>query len=387
MNHLKKIIFFLFLTISAYSLTAGTYLDIKIYTGYKINSFSFTPLSGKYSVFNADKKIVDIYRNETIIVKVEKDSIRVTKGTKSFGNFSQINISGSGMLNSFKLKPTNTAIKERTYDDDLMLTVQNTNFFILNHVEVESYVAGVVQSEGGGSVKDNDFYLVQAIACRTYALNNIKKHAKDGYNLCDSVHCQLYSGKCKNSEILAATYKTAGDVIVDKDNKMISAAFHSNSGGQTINSEDLWKIPTSYLKSVVDTFSLKMPNATWEYKILTANWLDYLSTNFGYNINDPQKKAYALNFKQEKRLTNFTDSIPLANIRADLGLKSTWFSISEIPGGYVVFKGKGYGHGVGLSQQGAIRMAQLGYTFVDIIKFYYKDVKIVNYEEISRSNL
>ena len=162
---------------------------------------------------------------------------------------------------------------------------------------------------------------------------------------------------------------------------MISAAFCSNSGGSTVNSEDIWKIPTSYLKSVNDTFSMKMPNATWEYKILQTNWLDYLSSRFNYNINDPAKKNYALNFKQDTRKVYFTDSILLTSIRADLGLKSTWFSI-EPQGINMVFKGKGYGHGVGLSQQGAIRMALLGYSYIDIIKFYYKDVDIVNYEEL-----
>ena len=174
-------------------------------------------------------------------------------------------------------------------------------------------------------------------------------------------------------------------MIVDKDNKMISAAFHSNSGGQTINSEDIWNIPTSYLKSVQDTFSLKMPNATWEYKILATNWLEYLSTRFNYKIADPVKKNYALTYKQDTRQVYFADSIPLTIIRNDLGLKSTWFSIVDQQGGYLIFKGKGYGHGVGLSQQGAIRMAQLGYSYLEIIKYYYKDVNVVDYEELNKN--
>jgi stage II sporulation protein D len=267
------------LTLSGFA-SAGTYLDVKVFTGYKITSISFTPLSGKYSVFFADKKITDILKNQSIVLKVDKDSIKILKGLISLGNFTSLTLSGGGLLNSFKMKPGNADAKERIYDDDLRLSVVDGKLQIINHVEIENYVAGVVQSEGGGSVKDNDFYLVQAITCRTYALNNIKKHAKEGYNLCDSVHCQLYQNRCKNYEILAAVYKTAGDVIVDKDNKMISAAFHSNSGGQTLNSENVWSIPTTYLKSVTDTFSLKMPNATWEYKILQTNWLDYLSSRF-----------------------------------------------------------------------------------------------------------
>jgi stage II sporulation protein D len=383
MKNLRLLLFVtFFLSITGFT-EAGNYLDIKVFTGYNITSISFTPLSGKYSVFYADKKIADVLKNLSITLRVEKDSIKVMKGTTNLGIFTSLTLSGGGLLNSFKVKSINPDIKERIYDDDLRLSVVDGKFLIINHVEIESYVAGVVQSEGGGSVKDNDFYLVQAITCRTYALNNIKKHAKEGFNLCDSMHCQLYQNRCKNYEILAATYKTAGDVIVDKDNKMISAAFHANSGGQTVNSEDVWNITTSYLKSVKDTFSSKMPNATWEYKILQTNWLDYLSTRFNYNITDPAKKNYALMFKQDTRKVYFTDSIPLSVIRQDLGLKSTWFSIVDQQGGYLIFKGKGYGHGVGLSQQGAIRMAQLGYSYMDIIKFYYKDVNVVDYEEMT----
>jgi len=360
----------------------GTFIDIKIFTGYQINSFNFIPVSGKYSVFDADKKVVDILRDEIITFKIKNDTIYVSKGAKQYGKFTSLNISGSGLLNNFKIKPSNTDVPERNYDDNLQITVLGGYFLIINQVEIENYVAGVVQSEGGGSVKDNDFYLVQAITCRTYALNNIKKHAKEGFNLCDSVHCQQYLGCCKSNEILAATFKTAGDVIVDKNEKMISAAFHANSGGQTINSEDIWKISTSYLKSVEDTFSLKMPNAKWEYKILQANWLDYLSSRFNYPVNDPEKRNYALTFKQDTRKIYFTDSIPLSTIRYDLGLKSTWFSIEQ-QGANMVFKGRGYGHGVGLSQQGAIRMAQLGYNYLEIIKFYFKDVEVVNYDELN----
>ncbi len=377
----RRTVVLLFFLLSVNSTFGSTFIDIKIFTGYQISSFNFTPVSGKYTVFDADKKLVEILRDEVISFKIKNDTILVQKGTKVLGRSTSLNISGSGLLNNFRIKPANQEVKERNYDDNLQVTVLDGYFLIINQVEIENYVAGVVQSEGAGSVKDNDFYLVQAITCRTYALNNIKKHAKEGFNLCDSVHCQQYLGRCKNNEILASTFKTAGDVIVDKNNKMISAAFHANSGGQTINSEDIWKIPTSYLKSVNDTFSLNMPNSKWEYKILQTNWFDYLSSRFNYPINDPDKKNYALTFKQDTRKVYFSDSILLSAIRYDLGLKSTWFSIEQ-QGAYLIFKGRGYGHGVGISQQGAIRMAQLGYNYLDIIKFYYKDVEVVNYDEL-----
>jgi stage II sporulation protein D len=381
----KRIVLFLILANVCTLLMAGVNLDVKIFTGYRISSLSVTPTIGKYSFYDNDIVIADVLKTETITFSVVGDSIRVEKQGKIIGNYAYIVLSGGSLINSMKIKPLDPNVKEREYDDDLHLSVVNGALLIINHVDLEHYVAGVVQSEGGGSVKENEFYEVQAICCRTYALNNSKKHSKEDFNLCDSVHCQLYMGKCSDVNIQSAAFNTLGDVIVDKKGRMISAAFHSNSGGETANSEDVWTISTPYLKSVVDTFSLHMPNATWEKTMPVSEWLMYLSARWSYPVNDPDKKAQVLDFTQEHRLVYFRDSIRLSAIRTDLGLKSAFFSIKK-SGDNVVFSGKGYGHGVGLSQQGAIRMAQLGYTYSQIIKFYYQDVDIMSYDQLMTRN-
>ncbi len=178
-----------------------------------------------------------------------------------------------------------------------------------------------------------------------------------------------------------ASSRTMGEVIVDKDKKMISAAFHSNSGGQTVNSENIWTIPTSYLKSVNDSFSNDMKNSLWEKKMLKSDFVNYLKTSFNFPVEDSSKLDSVLNFKQTTRKVFLIDSIHLKFIRRDFYLKSTFFDIVE-QGDTLIFKGRGYGHGVGLSQEGAIKMAKLGYKYHDIIKFYYKDVEIVNFLEL-----
>lgn len=358
-----------------------TFLDVKIYTGFRLTSVTITPVIGKYSMFENDHAIGELLKTGSVTLKADSNKVTVIRNNETIGKFSSVAVTGAGMINAIKLKPLNSTAKERTYDDDIRVSVVNGALLIINHCDLEGYVSGVVQSEGGGSAKDAEFFLVQATTCRTYALNNMKKHVKDGFNLCDSIHCQLYSGRCRSAEVLAATYKTAGNVIVDKDKNMISAAFHANSGGQTVNSEDIWKINTTYLRSVQDSFSLAMPGAYWEKKKPVNEWLDYLSSKYHYPVNDSVMRRKALNFQQPVRMVYFEDSIPLVNIRADLGLRSTFFSVSKL-GTDVVFRGRGYGHGVGLSQQGAMRMSALGYTYRDIIRFYYKDVEIVPYESL-----
>jgi stage II sporulation protein D len=134
---------------------------------------------------------------------------------------------------------------------------------------------------------------------------------------------------------------------------------------------------------VVDTFSNGMRNSSWEKKMPAREWLSYLKDNYKYPIEDSVMRRNAYDFEQSTRKIYFHDSIPLKNLRKDLELKSTFFSVKK-EGDYVIFKGKGYGHGVGLSQEGAIKMVRYRFTASQIIKFYYKDVDIINYEEIKK---
>ncbi|NMC98338.1 MAG: hypothetical protein GYA62_01260, partial [Bacteroidales bacterium] len=75
------------------------------------------------------------------------------------------------------------------------------------------------------------------------------------------------------------------------------------------------------------------------------------------------------------------DNISLRKIRENFNLKSTYFSV-KADGDSLIFSGKGFGHGVGLCQDGAIQMAKKGFSYSDIIRFYYKGVRIVSYKSL-----
>ncbi|HRH12519.1 MAG TPA: SpoIID/LytB domain-containing protein, partial [Bacteroidia bacterium] len=214
---------------------------------------------------------------------------------------------------------------------------------------------------------------------------HINKHVLEEISLCDQVHCQAYYGKPKDLNIYVAIAETEGKVVVDDDLNLIIAAFHSNSGGQTANSEDVWGAKKDYLRSKVDSFSSKMPNAYWERKMLTDDWLTYLKIKHNYAIEIPEAKAAALNFRQENRkvyLECNNSKVPLKNVRQDLQLKSTFFSIYELGNDSIVFKGKGYGHGLGMCQEGAMKMCKLGYKYPDVLNYYYRNIQIIDLHKL-----
>jgi stage II sporulation protein D len=252
-------------------------------------------------------------------------------------------------------------------------------------VPLDSYIAGVTEAEAG--VKANiEFYKVQAILARTFALAHINKHVTEGFSLCDQVHCQAYFGKPHELNIIRAVEVTKGKVVVDQSLNLIVAAFHSNSGGQTANSEDVWGKSTPYLKSIIDTFSIHMPNAKWERKMLTEDWLSYLKLKHNFPVDKMEVKEAAINFNQDHRkvyLEYNNNRVLLKNIRQDLQLKSTYFTVKPCGKDSVVFIGKGYGHGLGMCQEGAMRMARLGYAYTDILNFYYQDILLIDLHQLS----
>ncbi|MFC2101328.1 SpoIID/LytB domain-containing protein [Bacteroidota bacterium] len=356
------------------------YLNIKIFSGEFLDSVTVTPLVDGYNLIMDDSAKIELSSNTKYLFVISNNKVKMQSGGIVFGLFKTLAIKNNDVACTFLI--TNSLIPDRIYDNNLFIHSKGEYLEIINNVELENYVAGVVKAEVAGATDLEKFFEIQAIISRTYALNNIMKHYKDGYNLCDAVHCQVYRGHCNNVKIYNATNYTKDKVIIDKQGKMISAAFHSNSGGQTVNSEDIWSISTSYLKSVKDNYSIQMPNYKWVAKVPVKEWLTYLEEKYEFPVYDSLMVYRALNFTQETRTVYFINNIPLKYIRADLKLKSTFFSITT-HNGMIYINGKGYGHGVGLSQEGAIRMIQLGFIPEEVIQFYYTDVSITDYSSLN----
>ena len=211
----------------------------------------------------------------------------------------------------------------------------------------------------------------------------MKKHRADGFNFCDYVHCQAYQNRCVRPDIMLGTMQSSGETIVDADGNLIDTPFHSNSGGQTANSEDVWRTALPYLRSVQDTFSYRMRQSNWTKVISKDKWLNYFSKTHKLNTQDPEVRNTLLTFSQPQRQARIL-GVPLTRVRTDFGLKSTFFSVStDSKTGDVILSGHGYGHGVGLSQEGTIRMVSLGIAYDSIIRHYYTGAQIHHDENTS----
>jgi stage II sporulation protein D len=317
-------------------------------------------------------------------LQINGDSIEVIQNAISLGSFKYIKFVSDGGC-EVKLKLSNPDRKVRTYQDNVSFSVNEGFIRIINDVVLDNYIAGVTEAEAG-SRSAQEFYKVQAILARTFALSHINKHVLEGFSLCDQVHCQAYFGKPRDLNIFKAMEGTKDKVVVDENLNLIIASFHSNSGGQTANSEDVWGSHTTYLRSINDSFSIKMPNYKWERRMLTDDWLSYLKLKHNFPTDQADEKEAALNFKQDSRkiyLEYNNVRVPLKNVRLDLQLKSTFFSLSPLGTDSVLFTGKGYGHGLGMCQEGAMNMVKKGYSYTDVLNFYYQNIQLIDLHKLS----
>ena len=378
----KRFIFFSIIIFLSLKYSFSQNINVRIFSDFEIKTAVIRLLSGKYELNADEKHVYRIKKNNVIYFTAVGDSVSVWDLDKHIGIYKNIEFRGKARVNSFRIEPVYPALKERSYYDNIKISGHNKHLLIINSVDLESYVSGVVESESGPKANE-EYYKSQAIICRTYALDHLDRHDGEGFNLCDGVHCQVYKNMSYQNYIIPeATFFTSGLVLIDTSGQLITAAFHSNSGGETANSEDVWSSETSYLKAKKDSFSLNQRNSEWEKKISYLEWLEYLDT-IGINteVGITEEEIRFMQNERKKYVTVKNDTIPVKKIRSDLALRSAYFSI--IPkGDSILIKGKGYGHGVGLSQEGAMNMANHGYSFRDIIYFYYLGVKIIKLTDL-----
>jgi stage II sporulation protein D len=361
-------------------LLTGQTIRIGLYNDRILVSAVFTAEKGSYLMTDDKGDTLGIEEGTNGYLSLKGDKLYFSGWKQSTRTSDSLSFQATAKNGYFSIHPVAPSLPITYYDDDLLVSDGAGGMNLVNRVDLEKYVAGVVRAEGGTRA-GMEYYKTQSVLCRTYALRYMGKHKEEGFDLCDGVHCQAFQGKVMNNDMyIRAAEETRGLIIVDKDSLPIMAVFHANCGGQTRDALDTWITGADYLAPVNDPYCLDARNARWVVKIPASRWNDYL-VGHGFDPDLVEKQGF--HFDQPARKKYFTlgnDSLPFDQIRTDLDLKSSFFSLSR-RGDEVSFHGRGYGHGVGLCQDGAIEMAHRGNTFEEIIKFYFHQVNIISMDE------
>jgi stage II sporulation protein D len=362
--------------IGFYPVFTSGQVRVRLFSSQSPESAVFAVTEGKYEVkaFNGETLIVT--KDELVIITRYNGKLAVKMRNAEGFICDSLILEGKTGDDSFSLRINGNAPARQYYSGNLQCFPDLGTLVLINTCDYEKYVAGVVKAEGG-SGKNIEYFKTQAVIARTYMYKYFNKHLSDRYNVCDNTHCQAFNGLSPDTLINRAALDTQGIVILDKDSTLIISAFHSNCGGKTSSSEDVWLTSQPYLKSVADPYCLSSRNAKWVRSMSLNDWVEFIKKS-GYEgkTDDPS----AFNFLQNSRLTDYRTgsfTMPLRTIRTEMNLRSSFFSVVA-EGDSIILKGRGYGHGVGLCQEGAMVMALKGFNYQQIIDFYYFGVLITD---------
>jgi stage II sporulation protein D len=364
---------------------SAQYLRVGVYRDHAIKNIEFAHFDGVYTVYADTIELTQIKQNEFIALRVTSDQhLELKKGVRVLGRFKSVQLRPVHDSIGIRLRPRSPVLQNRKYQGGFDVFPGEKGLTIVNVVLLSNYIAGVVESEGGGG-KHIEYYKAQAVLSRTYAIKHKDKHKDEGFHLCDRVHCQAYHRMLTYTPLIRkAVEETKYKIAVDSsERKLIDGYFHANCGGQTSSSSYVWNKDIDYLQPFEDTFCIYTKQSHWEKKIKKVEWKRYLINNFYFPIEDTAFANQIYQFEQPYRkafLFSPELGIPLRDVRIHFKLRSTFFNVRP-EGEYVILEGRGYGHGVGLCQEGAMSMANKELDYQQILKFYFQGSKIKNYLE------
>jgi stage II sporulation protein D len=262
---------------------------------------------------------------------------------------------------------------------------------VINEIGLEDYLAGILPEEvnPGWPIES---LKAQAVVSRTYALKNLRKHEKDGFDLCTETHCQVYGGvESEKKTTTEAVEQTRSEVLTFKGD-LVQALFHACCGGYTEDPVNVWiwsAATPSYLKGRRDKFCKDSPHAFWKNRI-EGEFISQRLNKAGFDVGkiesirisgrDRSGRAELLKIKHSYG----TLSIMASKFRLAVDpwlIKSTLFDKIVRYGSTFEFRGSGWGHGVGMCQWGAKVMSDKKYTYKEILKFYYPGTEVEKWEE------
>jgi len=293
-------------------------------------------------------------------------------------------------------------LNQRRYRGSLLLRPQGKDLQAINRLPLEPYLMGVVGSEMPDSWPQAALR-AQAVASRTYVLQQLRPQAP--FDVKATVASQVYKGvEAESTAVRQAVTSTDGKVLLHGQ-QLINAVFHSSSGGATENSGDLWSRQLPYLVSVPD-FDSTSPVSRWE-KALEPEDLRQTFKEIGGAVAIEPLQTSPTGRLRRARVIGPSGELVLtgSELRQRLGLRSTLVQFSFEPADRIapptqgqsqaapvvasfpesspsvrlMARGRGYGHGVGMSQWGAYALALRGKSYEDILRHYYKGTVLRRY--------
>lgn len=269
------------------------------------------------------------------------------------------------------------------YMTNKVIRVKDVNKNEIIKVPFEEYIKGVLAGEMPASF-ELEALKAQAVAARSYVLVQANKNKDNDYDVVNTTDNQVYltdsdlKEKWKDqyvtkiNKIKKAVSETKGQYL-SYNNEVVEALFFSTSTGKTENSEDVFSSKVPYLRSVSSTWDEASPVYT-DTSTFTLNDF-YQKLQLPYNDKITYEVLETTSTGRVKKIKINAKEFNGRDVATKLSLRSNYFTITQNDKN-VTITTKGFGHGVGMSQYGALGMAKEGYTYDKILKHYYQGIEI-----------
>jgi stage II sporulation protein D len=263
---------------------------------------------------------------------------------------------------------------------------------VVRLVEVEDYVAGVLAGEAG-ELAQPEALKAMAVAARSFAIRSRGRHAAEGFDFCSLTHCQVYTSQAPEERFRAAARATAGQVL-RFNGEVIRAYYTGNCGGHSQSAANVWPDQAApYLPAQPDPYCVRdgnspARNVRWSTRLPAAQLEAALRSEPAMDPGGQLRRLAVLQRDATGRVRRLEIAGSVRHevdgnafrflIGRRLGwekLKSTAFEVRR-EGGDFFFEGRGFGHGVGLCQAGAARMAGAGFDYRRILAHYYPGTEL-----------
>lgn len=378
MNKITCIFFltlFLFVSVAYSEIKTRDFINVGIVLETEsLNAASDT----KYSIKN-DNKILNISPGK-ITLTLKDDTITAGKYSLKL----PVKIQSDSYL----------VINKKIYRGNIIINLsKNKKLNVINELNIEDYLKGVLPKEVDPNW-NSEALKAQAVISRSYVIKNLNRHACDNFNVCATVHCQVYGGaSAEDNECNKAVEDTKSEILTF-NGELAQTVFHASCGGYTENPKYVWdwKIDVpDYLSGIKDKYCLDSTHNKWcctiseqtiRKKLLGAGYKveEIKSLDLSGKTSGHAKEFITIKHKKGKlKLNAYKFRLAVA---PDV-IKSSYIKNIKKDGKNFIFTGTGWGHRVGLCQCGAKVMAEKGFSYKEILKHYYPGTEIesANYEK------
>lgn len=222
----------------------------------------------KVKLGNLQRKIEISFSNEGKVLNQRGRSIKNLRGKSKFvwqlpSGKKRSRIAHLNETLSFTGRDNQVVLNGKKYRGKLTIKFTKNGALVVNHVGIEDYLRGVVGSEMG-SLSPAESLKAQTIIARTYAYSNRGKHGRDGADVCDSTHCQVYKGVSSERDSINQAVNATRGIIMVSDGKPIQTLYHATCGGMTSDNDKVFGgAPRSYLRRVVCPFCKNGSHYRW----------------------------------------------------------------------------------------------------------------------------